>query len=214
MTNIVPSTLTDFDMSKFNTLEDIYDNFRPSYDEMEKAFGNTGILVDEKFKGSSQKSRDLLIVIIVFDIIKKLLIKPLSEETYTEIYKKISSGYSEDNPQFINLVMNITDIKPEYQYQSNNVRRMLEWNLERTRDNLVLDNQTDFNNIVYPSNITDQTNIADQPDNGVRVNNLIPDDDDLSGGYKTQTKIKKSRRSQKKRKITRKTNKRRTTKKK
>ena len=214
MTNIVPSTLTDFDMSKFNTLEDIYDNFRPSYDEMEKAFGNTGILVDEKFKGSSQKSRDLLIVIIVFDIIKKLLIKPLSEETYTEIYKKISSGYSEDNPQFINWVMNITDIKPKYQYQSNNVRRMLEWNLERTRDNLVLDNQTDFNDIVYPSNITDQTNIADQPDNGVRVNNLIPDDDDLSGGYKRKQKSKKSRRSQKKRKITRKTNKRRTTKKK
>lgn len=143
-----------------------------------------------------------------------LLIKPLSEETYTEIYKKISSGYSEDKPQFINWVMNITDIKPEYQYQSNNVRRMLEWNLERTRDNLVLDNQTDFNDIVYPSNITDQTNIADQPDNGVRVNNLIPDDDDLSGGYKRKQKSKKSRRSQKKRKITRKTNKRRTTKKK
>ena len=191
----IPISLDDYDMSNFNEFSKIDEFFRVSNDDIEKAFGNTGIIIDMKFPGSSQKARDLLCIYIVLHQVSNLLVEPLTAQTYTQIYR----GYSEDKLMFINWIMNIIVINPDYYRR--HIRDILEWNLQRTNSSLIIDNSDEFYNIVDPPDIEDPPRI-------VRSNNLeniIAQD----GSSKRKQKSKKSRRSQKKRKVNNKTKKRR-----
>lgn len=171
----------DYDMKNFNDLHHIYGGFEPSVYEIETAFGNTGTLVDMKFKSSSQKARDLLCVFIVFQQLENLLVEPLTAKTYTQI----RSGYSDNKEEFINWIINKIVVKPEYIYYTRHIRYTLEWNLKRVQSSLILDNQIAFMDIIDPRQ--------------------------QNGGSKRKQKSKKSRRLQKKKRIIRKTKKQRTT---
>ena len=198
----IPISLDDYKMNDFKEFPKIFENFRVSNDDIEKAFGNTGIIIDMKFPGSSQKARDLLCVFIVLNQLRNLLVEPLTAQTYTQIY----SGYSEDKLMFINWIIYKIVLKSEYKYYRRHIRDILEWNLKRTNRPLTIDNHADFNNIVDPPDIEDPPRI-------VRLNNLenvIPQ----HGSSKRKQKSKKSRRSQKKRKVNNKTKKHRIMKKK
>lgn len=197
ITDKIPIILDDYDMSKFNKLPNIFELFVVSNDDIGKAFGNTGIIIDMKFPDSSQKARDLFCVYIVLHQLRNLLVEPLTAQTYTQIYR----GYSEDKLMFINWIMNKIVINPDYLYYRRHIRDILEWNLQRTNRPLTIDNHADFNNIVDPPDIEDPPRI-------VRSNNLeniIPQ----HGSSKRKQKSKKSRRSQKKRKVNNKTKKHR-----
>ena len=194
----IPISLDDYDMSNFNEFSNIDEFFRVSNDDIEKAFGNTGIIIDMKFQDSSPKARDLLCVYIVLHQLRNLLVEPLTAQTYIKIYR----GYSEDKLMFINWIMNIIVINPDYLYYRRHIRDILEWNLKRTNSSLIIDNSDEFYNIVDPPDIEDPPRI-------VRLNNLENVIGGQDGSSKRKQKSKKSRRSQKKRKVTRKTKKRR-----
>lgn len=198
ITDKIPIILDDYDMSNFNELPMIFELFVVSNDDIGKAFGNTGIIIDMKFPDSSQKARDLLCIYIVLHQLRNLLVEPLTAQTYTQIYM----GYSETNWMFINWIMNIIVINPDYLYYRRHIRDILEWNLKRTNSSLIIDNSDEFYNIVDPPDIEDPPRI-------VRLNNLENVIGGQDGSSKRKQKSKKSRRSQKKRKVTRKTKKRR-----
>uniref|UniRef100_A0A6C0E910 Uncharacterized protein n=1 Tax=viral metagenome TaxID=1070528 RepID=A0A6C0E910_9ZZZZ len=200
--NIISPSLDDYRMKDFNEIPNIFEVFVVSDSDMEIANGNTGIIIDMKFPDSSQKARDLFCVYIVLHQLRNLLVEPLTAQTYTQIY----SGYSETNWMFINWIMNKLVVKPEYIYYSRHIRDILEWNLQRTNSSLILDNHSEFHDIIDPPDI------ADPPDN-LRLDN--PEDfmdiERQNGGSKRKRKhkSKKSRRSQKKERVNRKTKKHR-----
>lgn len=201
ITDKIPIILDDYDMSNFNELPMIFELFVVSNDDIGKAFGNTGIIIDMKFPDSSQKARDLLCIYIVLHQLRNLLVEPLTAQTYTQIYM----GYSETNWMFINWIMNIIVINPDYLYYRRHIRDILEWNLQRTNSPLTIDNHADFNNIVDPPDIEDPPRIVRSNNNQQNFMDIDPQ----NGGSKRKQKSKKSRRLQKKKRVTRKINKHR-----
>ena len=195
--DVIPISLNDYNLRDFNVFPKILELFSVSDDDIEKSFGNTGIIIDMKFPNSSPKARDLFCVFIVLHQLRNLLDETLTAKTYNMIYE----GYSEENWIFINWIMNTIIVKPEYRYYTRHIRDTLEWNLQRTNSNLILDNSTEFNNIVEPPDIAEPPNIL-----RLRYVGIQPP---FSGGSKRKQKSKKSRRSQKKRKVNKKTKKRR-----
>jgi hypothetical protein len=205
-TNIIheiPITLDDYKLKNFDEFSKMFDFFQVSDDDIEKSFGNTGIIINRKFPDSSQKARDLLCVYLVLNQLRNLLVEPLNSQTYTQIYE----GYSDNKDDFIKWIMYKIIVKPEYHYLTNDIRDTLEWNLKRMNSNLILDNSVEFNDIVNPPDIADPPDIVRlnymEDDNGVARQN---------GASKRKRKSKKSRRSQKKRKGARKTKRQMTTK--
>jgi hypothetical protein len=198
--DVIPISLDDYNLSDFSVFPKIFELFSVSDDDIEKSFGNTGIIIDMKFPKSSQKARDLFCVFIVLHQLRNLLDETLRAKTYDMIYQ----GYSEENLVFINWIMNTIIVKPEYSYYKRHIRDTLEWNLQRTNSNLILDNSTEFNNIVEPPDIAEPPNILRLRYAGI--------DQTFSGGSKHKRKSRKSKKSirtQKKRKINKKTKKHR-----
>lgn len=206
--DIVPPILDGYDMKNLSELEKIFEVFSVSQEEMAETHGNTGRIIDMKFPGSSKKAKDLFCVYIVLHQLRNLFVEPLTPETYANIY----NGHNEDTISFINWIMNTIDskIQPRHLKYRDNIRIIFEWNLKRTRGNLILDKHEEFYNIVEPPIISDPP-IIQRLDLNFMDLELEPPQ---NAGTKRKQKSKKTKRSQKKRKVSRKTKKRRITKRK